>query len=74
MTRTLTAAPRGPARTTSVWTPALCPAAREPTAQYRTTWPSAGVREEQLGILSGTADPSPGLRFVLLAGSTLTAR
>jgi len=74
VTRTPTVDHRGPARTTSVSTPVLCPAAREPTVQSRTTWPSAGVPREPLGTPSGTADGSPGPRSALPVDRTLTAR
>ena len=74
VTRTPTVDLSGPARTTSVSTPVLCPVVREPTVQSKTTWPSAGVPREPLGTHSGTADGSPGLRSALPADRTLTAR
>lgn len=74
VTRTRTADHRGPARTTSVWTPVLCPVVRELTVLCRTTWPSVGVRREPPGTHSGTAEGSPEPRSALPVGRTLTAR
>lgn len=72
--RTLTVVPSGLARTTSVSTHAACLVARVLTALFRTMWLSAGVPGGQQEILSETAGGSPGMRFVLLVGRTLTVR
>lgn len=62
------------ARTTSVWTPALSPADRALTVQYRTMSPSAGVPGELQVTPSRAAGGSPGPRSAPHAAATLTAR
>ena len=73
-TRTPTAAPSAPARTTSVSTPAPSPVVRAQTALSRTTWPSAAAPEAPPETPSGAAGGSPVTRSAPPVASTQTAR
>ena len=72
--RTQTVDLREPVKITNVLTHVRSPVARVLTVLYRTMWPSVGVPEEQLEILSETAEDLPEMRFVLLVELTLTVR
>ena len=72
--RTLTVGPSVPARTTSVLTPALYPAAKELTVMSRITWLSAGVLAALLVTHSAPAAGLPAKKSALPAAAILTAR